>query len=87
MVKIEPLFESKQQLNDSVDNRTQSKLFNRESSLIVPKQDQTPNHVKTVFPISAVSLFVVFVHFLCLFFLSFERNEFETFINTQMIVC
>lgn len=32
VVKIEPLFESKQQLNDSVDNRTQSKLFNRESS-------------------------------------------------------
>ena len=89
-VKIEPLFESKQQLNGSVDNRTQSELFNHESTLIVPKQDhrfthfvsktrsyrshksipqglsvcQTPNHVRTVFPISAVSLSVVFVHFL-----------------------
>ena len=33
--KKEPLFERKQQLNDSVDNRTQTKFFNHESSLIV----------------------------------------------------
>ena len=40
----ELLFESKQQLNDSVDNRTQSKLFHHKSSLIVPKQDHKCSH-------------------------------------------
>ena len=109
--KKEPLFKSKQQLNNSVDNRTQSKLFNHKSSFMFLKQDhrftsfvsktrsyrchksipqglsvcQTPNHVGTVFPISVIRLFVVFLH--CLWLFLYHLNETSLkLINTQMMV-